>query len=113
MQWWLPLCSAISSLVVLAAIGWLFWRARQRQRQLGPDTQATTALQRIAGVFAVLALLWLGYGLYFMYQHFDPADALLLFARQGELLRQPLIIGGIAWAGALLVARLLGTVRTS
>ena len=102
LEWWLPLCAALSAVAVLASIGWLFWRGHKLWRQV-PDRQ----LPYLVLVFTVLALGWLGYGLFFMYQRFDPDDALLLFARQPELQQQPLIIGGIAWGAALLMARLL------
>ena len=77
----------------------------------GIGYMVTTIVLDIVLGFAAAAVLWLAYGLYFIQRHFGQADPLMLFAQQPALERQPLIIGGIAWCAALLVARLLASVR--
>ena len=54
------------------------------------------------------AQAWLAYGLYTGYAVLWKADALMLLAQQGALLRLPFLIGGLAWVAALLVTRVLG-----
>src|SRR5256885_16803757 len=61
----------------------------------------------MAALFALGALAWLAYGLYTGYAVLWKADALMLFAQQGALLRLPFLIGGLAWGAALLVTRVL------
>lgn len=109
LNWWLPSATALSCFTVLAAVLWLGWRARR----LRAEGDAAAQARRIVLGFTVAALLWLGYGVYFIQQHFGMADPLVLFAQQAALQRQPLIIGGIAWCAALLVARLLASVRSN
>lgn len=107
LDWWLTFATALSCVAVLAAVLWLAWRARQRRF----EDRSTTQARRIVLGFTAAAVLWLAYGLYFIQRHFGQADPLMLFAQQPALERQPLIIGGIAWCAALLVARLLASVR--
>src|SRR5256885_12621502 len=49
----------------------------------------------MAALFALGALAWLAYGLYTGYAVLWKADALMLFAQQGALLRLPFLIGGL------------------
>ncbi|CAB5718691.1 Uncharacterised protein [Delftia tsuruhatensis] len=99
----LVLSVAASVLLVLAAVAWVWHGARR----LPPDSRDGRSARRMAVLFTVGALAWLAHGLYTGYAALWQADALMLFAQQGALLRLPLLIGGLAWAASLLITRVL------
>ncbi len=99
----LQLSVAASALLVLASIGWV-WHGT---RALPADSRDGRSARCMAALFALGALAWLAYGLYTGYAALWKADALMLFAQQGALLRLPFLIGGLAWVAALLVTRVL------
>lgn len=106
---WLLLSVAASALLVLAAMAWVWHGARA----LPPDSRDGRSARRMAALFALGALAWLAHGLYTGYATLWRADALMLLAQQGALLRLPLLIGGLAWVAALLVTRVLRLLERS
>ena len=100
---WLPLSITCCVLLVLVAIGWL-WRAALKVPANGRDGKP---MRIMAALATAGLLLWLGYGLVKGYGRVWNADAWLLQAQSGLLLQMPLLIGGLAWVAALLLARVM------
>ena len=100
---WLPLSLTCCVLLVLAAVGWL-WRAALRVPAGSKDAKPMRVMAMLASTGL---LLWLGYGLFKGYGALWRADALLLMAQASLLTQIPLIVGGLAWAAALLLGRVM------
>ena len=104
---WLPLSIACCVLLVLVAIGWL-WRAAMKVPAGGRDGKP---MRIMAALATAGLLLCLGYGLVKGYGGVWNADAWLLQAQSGLLVQMPLLIGGLAWVAALLLARVMAMHR--
>ena len=100
---WLPLSITCCVLLVLVAVGWL-WRAALKVPASGRDGKP---MRIMAALATAGLLLWLGYGLVKGYAGVWNADAWLLQAQSGLLVQLPLLIGGLAWVAALLLARVM------
>ena len=105
---WLPLSVAACVLLVLAAMGWL-WRAALR---IPAGSRDGRNMRSMASIASAGLLLWLGYGLVKGYGGVWNADAWLLQAQSGLLVQMPLLIGGLAWVAALLLARVMAMHRS-
>lgn len=100
---WLPLSLGLCILLVLAAMVWVLRQARAVPAASRDGRNA----RRIAALAALGLLLWLAYAGGKAYAGLWQADALRLMAQSSALLQVPLIVGGIAWAAALLLGRLI------
>ena len=103
LNWWLPLCLGASLLGVLSAMAWLHWH----RRKTAPALRLRRADRALIVAYDLAMLLWLGWGLHYLWRTFGAQDAFSLFAREEALLKAPLIMTAVAWVAALLVARLL------
>jgi hypothetical protein len=99
--WW-PVATGLSLLLVLAAVLWMFMQNRPSQRR-----GASAAPAWLLGAFALLALVWWGFGLALALWPLRGLDELGQWARASSYVLVPLWIGGVAWACALVVQRLL------
>ena len=100
---WLPLSLAACVLLVLIAAG-LVLRQALRIPAASKDGRNVRA---IAALSCAGLLLWLAYGVFKGYAGLWQADALMILAQGSLLLQLPLLIGGMAWVAALLIARLI------
>lgn len=100
---WLPLSLGLCIALVLAAMVWVLRQARAVPATSRDGRNA----RRIAALAALGLLLWLAYAGDKAYAELWQADALRLMAQSSALLQVPLIVGGIAWAAALLLGRLI------
>ena len=105
--WWWPTAVFLSALLVAAAAGWLTWRIFFEQKIALPQSQK----RFIAIVFVVFALVWWTVGFALTLWPLKSADDFTQWARASSYVTIPLWIGGVAWAAALLVARLLNATR--
>lgn len=100
---WLPLSVAACVLLVLISVALLL-----RQALRIPSTHKDGRnVRTIAGLTSAGLLLWLVYGVIKGYASLWKADALLILAQGSLLVQLPLLIGGLAWIAALLIARLI------
>lgn len=100
---WPWLSASAGAALVLAAMAWL-WRCT---RGLAAGSRDAATARRMAWLFSLGALAWLAYALHAGYAKLWRADAFLIFAQQNALLGLPLLIGGLAWAAALMLGRVL------
>ncbi|QMV71521.1 hypothetical protein HS961_00980 [Comamonas piscis] len=99
--WW-PVATGLSLLLVLGAVLWMFMQDRPSQRRGGSTSPAW-----LPWAFALLALVWWGFGLALALWPLRELDELGQWARASSYVLVPLWIGGVAWVCALVVQRLL------
>ena len=101
LAWWWPLAVLLSAALPAAAVVWLFFKQKQ--------ALARTQSARIAIIFVAFAVLWWAFGFALALWPLRGVDEFAQWAHASSYVLVPLWIGGIAWAAALLAARLLRT----
>ena len=107
--WW-PVAVVLSIILVASAAAWLVWRA-PRHNDIAAAAEHDRHRAWVVRGFLIFATLWWLFGSAVALWPLHGLDTFTQWARASSYVTVPLWIGGIAWAAALLVARLLRTAR--
>lgn len=101
-------CLLAALLLTLAAI----WRVRRAAAAVPSASAQGRTARRLAWLYAIGALVWLGYAGYAGYGRFLTTPALAALVPFDTLISMALFIAAIAWAAAFMVQLVLRLLKT-